>query len=91
MVGPCIEYKFIIQRYLNDELSSLEFQALYIYKFKNEGRLLDENLFLLLDELFGDVDAYTEDESLLIESPGLYLSRQGLIEKAQNIFSRLVC
>ncbi|CAN7717995.1 colicin immunity domain-containing protein [Aquipseudomonas alcaligenes] len=91
MIDPCVEYKALIQSYLSDEFSSLEFQVLYIEKFKNEERLLDDCLFLILDEFFGDVDAYTEDEELLAGSSGFYLSQDMFREKAKNVLSRLVC
>lgn len=91
MVDLCVEYKTLIQRYLSDEFSSLEFQALYIGKFKNEERLLDDCLFLILDEFFGDVDAYTEDEGLLAENSDFYLNKNMFRERAKNILNRLVC
>jgi hypothetical protein len=90
MIDPCVEYKALIQSYLSDEFSSLEFQILYIEKFKNEERLLDDCLFLILDEFFGDVDAYTEDEELLAENSDFYLNKNMFRERAGNILNRLV-
>lgn len=91
MIDPCVEYKALIQRYLNDEFSSLDFQKLYIEKFKNEDRLLDECLFLILDEFFGDVDAYTEDEELLVGNSDFYLNQDMFREKAKSVLNRLFC
>ena len=91
MIDPCVEYKALIQNYLNDEFSSLDFQKLYIEKFKNEERLLDECLFLILDEFFGDVDAYTEDEGLLVGNSDFYLNQDMFREKAKSVLNRLFC
>ncbi|WPN23924.1 colicin immunity domain-containing protein [Pseudomonas marginalis] len=91
MIDPCVEYKALIQNYLNDEFSSLDFQKLYIEKFKNEERLLDECLFLILDEFFGDVDTYTEDEGLLVGNSDFYLNQDMFREKAKSVLNRLFC
>ncbi|QZX80760.1 colicin immunity domain-containing protein [Metapseudomonas otitidis] len=90
MRALCAEYKELIRRYLLGGISSSEFCDVYIHKFKGERRVIDEDLFLLLDELFGDVDMYTEDEDLYVRG-GEYLNGKDLRAKAEDIFFRLPC
>lgn len=89
MNSPCAEYRDLMWKYLSGELSVLAFQMSYIDKFKGEKRALDEEMFLLLDELFGDADAYTEDEGLLMEDSKFYLDEQRFKEKVKYVFDKL--
>lgn len=82
-------YSGLIQRFLNHELSSKEFQAAYMLQFLDEARPLDEPLFLLLDELFGDVDSCTDNPELLAEKPDFYLDARGLELKARSVLQRM--
>lgn len=89
MGGPGREYKELIQRFLQGFISSSEFRDLYIEKFKSESRVLDEDLFFLLDELYGDADMYSEDVFLINKNPGVYLDEVTLRSKANLVFSRI--
>ncbi|WP_435634642.1 colicin immunity domain-containing protein [Pseudomonas solani] len=60
------------------------------YILKN-SKTKSDCLFLILDEFFGDVDAYTEDEGLLAENSDFYLNENMFRERAKNILNRLVC
>ncbi len=88
MSNALINYEILLKQFLDDAISIEEFQAAYCERFKNEGRL-DEPLFKLLDELFGDVDSFTTDQKLLAENPGFYLDEARLREKVQSTVSRL--
>ena len=50
---------------------------------------MDQSLFLLLDELFGALDCYTEDVELLAEMPGFYIDIKGLERECADIFQRM--
>lgn len=75
-------YESLIRRYLDGGISVDEFRAAYFDLFKNEGAL-DKAQFELLDELFGDLDSFTTDPTLLAERPDFYLDEAKLREKAQ--------
>ena len=82
------DYKLLLEQFLTSAISVEKFQETYLDRFKNEGPL-DEPLFKLLDELFGDVDSFTSDPQLLAENPGFYLDEAGLREKVRRIMSHL--
>lgn len=82
-------YSNLIQRFLSRELSSKAFQAAYMRRFLDEARPLDEPLFLLLDELFGDIDSCTDNPELLAEDPDFYLDDSGLELKARSVLERM--
>ncbi|CAN7425103.1 MAG: colicin immunity domain-containing protein [Acidovorax sp.] len=89
MSNALVDYGALLEQFLNGAMSVEEFQGTYLDRFKNEGQL-DEPLFELLDELFGDVDSFTADQQLLTENPGFYLDEAGLREKVRNAVSRLL-
>lgn len=82
------DYVQLIERFLNGEVLVDEFQKAYLDRFKNEGQL-DEPLFELLDELFGDVDSFTTDPQLLAENPSFYLDEAGLRRRILQAMHRL--
>lgn len=88
MSNALVDYRSLLEQFLNGAMPVEEFQATYLDRFKNEGQL-DEPLFELLDEIFGDVDSFTTDQQLLAENPGFYLDEVGLREKVRNVVNRL--
>lgn len=88
MSNPLVDYRLLLEQFLNGAMSVEKFQATYLDRFKNEGQL-DGPLFELLDELFGDVDSFTTDQQLLTEKPGFYLDEAGLREKVRRAANRL--
>lgn len=82
-------YINLIQRFLGRESPSKAFQAAYIRQFLDEARPLEEPLFLLLDELFGDTDPCTDNPELLAEDPDFYLDDSGLELKARSVLERM--
>ena len=83
------DYAQLLGRFLSSEMSVGAFQKVYLDRFKNETRKLDESLFDLLDGLFGDVDAFTTDSELLAENPAFYLDEARLREKVRQVANRL--
>jgi hypothetical protein len=82
-------YSNLIESFLNRELSSQAFSDSFITLFKNETGPMEESIFLLLDELFGDADAFTSDAVLLAEDPAFYLNERDLESKVHNILHRM--
>lgn len=89
MESPFETYSNLIQCFLNNAISSKDFQTAYLIRFQDEARLLDEPLFLLLDELFGDIDACTDDPELLAEDPEFYLDEKSLKSRAESVLARM--
>lgn len=88
MSNALVDYGSLLEQFLNGAMSVEEFQTTYLDRFKNEGQV-EDLLFELLDELFGDVDSFTRDPQLLAENPGLYLDEAGLREKVRSAVNRL--
>lgn len=83
------KYDFLLRQFLEHQISPQEFQTAFFDYFQNESIGMAEPLFLLLDELFGALDCYTEDIELLAERPGFYLDLKGLKREAADISQRL--
>jgi Bacterial self-protective colicin-like immunity len=71
-------YFHLFSKFLDGAASAHEFQRAYLDKFKNEEVRFDERIYDLLDALFGDVDAFTDDLELLAENPNYYVSEEVL-------------
>lgn len=88
MRNALVDYGSLLGQFLSGAIPVEEFQATYLERFKNEGRL-DGAMYELLDELFGDVDSFTVDQRLLAENPDFYLDEAGLREKVRSVANRL--
>jgi hypothetical protein len=82
-------YEGMLKRFLAHQMSPQKFQTEFFQRFQNEGDDLDESMFLLLYELFGDLDCFTEDTELLAEKPEFYLDAKGLEREAADTLLRL--
>lgn len=82
------EYCSLLKQFLGGEVSVMEFQASYLKRFAEED-WLDEALFQLLDELFGDVNSYTTDQELLTSRPDFYLDEASLRGRVEDLLIRL--
>lgn len=82
-------YVDLIKNFLNGNLSASQFSNVYVQRFKGEGGPMDEGLFLLLDELFGDAESFTSNPALRAENPGFYLDEPALQMKARDILARM--
>ena len=82
-------YIDLIKNFLEGSLSASQFSDSYVRRFKAEGGPMDEGLFLMLDELFGDAESFTSNPALHAENPGFYLDEPALQTKARDILARL--
>lgn len=82
-------YVDLIERFLGRKLSAEQFSNAFVHLYKAEDALLEEPLFLLLDELFGDAESYTANPALLADHPDLYLNDARLESAARDILRRL--
>lgn len=89
MVSILESYWQLMQQYLNDQISTERFLNTFIGAFKNEKRVMNETEYALLDELFGDADAYSEDPSLRAEMPGFYLDETALRQQVAAAVDRI--
>lgn len=87
------DYGVLLQEFLSGASSAKDFQRAYMVRFTNETRKMDDSLFKILDELFGDLDAFCADPDLLAKlkaaKPGFYLDEKALREKVFQASQRL--
>lgn len=58
------DYLDLMRAFISERLTAVEFQERFISMFKAESRALSEEVYLPLDRLFGDLDAFTPDDLL---------------------------
>ncbi len=58
------KYLNLISLFVAGNISAVEFEHRYLTLFKNDSTDYSETLFLILDQLFGDVDAFCADPLL---------------------------
>lgn len=90
---PYDDYGGLIRRFIDGEVSAEDFQKRYLDLFKRESRVLNEQLFQLLDRLFADIDAYCGDPKLREElrkvHPTFHLDEEELRQRAVKAFEEL--
>jgi hypothetical protein len=74
--GQVLHSVFAAAKYLSDKCTLGQFVEVFFGRFKNESRVLPEDVYLVLDELFGNLDAFTENEDLLRDDPDYYLNAE---------------
>jgi hypothetical protein len=83
------DYQELLARYLDGAIASREFQEVFLAKFKHEARELPVAVFDVLDALFGDVDAFCPEASLLAElnraNPNYYLDERMLRQRVSEV------
>ncbi len=84
-----VEYQDLIDRYVSGKISVQAFQSTFLQKFKGDTRHFSEAEFDVLDTLFGDLDAFTDDLGLIAESPDFYLTAAALRERVASARVRL--
>jgi hypothetical protein len=82
-------YVELVEQFLSGILPLQQFQEAYFARFQDEAGEMEEPLFQLLDELFGDLDSFTDDPVLLAAEPGFYLDESALRGKVRDIFARM--
>lgn len=87
------DYLELLRAYLAGSMTADTFQHTYLDKFKSENRPLGEESFNVLDELFGDVDAFCPDPVLLAEltkiKSGWYLDEKTLRGRVEAAVKRI--
>lgn len=83
------EYELLLEKFLDGTMPVDEFQRVYLDRFKNEQRSLDDALYEVLEGVFGDVDSFTTDQQLLAENPDFYLDEPQLREKIRQASTHL--
>lgn len=82
-------YVELLSKFLSGQMSVLDFQRAYLSKFKMEAVRFDDSTYGVLDKLFGDIDAYTSDQELLMENPSYYLDEDGLRDRVAQALNDL--
>jgi len=59
-----MKYIKLLKDFVNNKISSDEFESQFMEIFKKEKLFDSEREFQILDKLFGDVDAYCSDSAL---------------------------
>lgn len=57
-------YIHLIKSFLTGDLTALDFESKYLDTFKSDPTLRPQEVFLVLDKLFGDVDAFCAEPNL---------------------------
>ncbi len=90
---PIVDYMALIRSFLRQEIPLTEFQDRYFKKFKEDGRHSGGQVFPVLDELFGDLDALGVDATVSRESssgrPGWYWAGLEFRQRAKVALGRL--
>jgi hypothetical protein len=82
-------YVRMMQDFVQGSTSTVDFVIAFLDKFKNETREIAEDEFEILDELFGDADAYTSDANLIAENPSFYIDEGQLKETVSMAMKKL--
>ncbi len=84
-----LSYVALIESYLCGKYTLNKFVEMFFCQFKNESRVLLEDVYLVLDELFGNLDAFTENEDLLRDDSDYYLSAKQVDHCIRRAFEPL--
>lgn len=79
-------YRKLIEQFLNNQISALDFEREYLDMFKNDTTEWPEAEYDVLNDLFGDVDAFCADPEL--RDPG-DLDEEQLRQQAKIAIQRL--
>ena len=79
-------YDLLIKKFLDKEISAEDFEGAYLDKYLGDEDPLDEDLFLILDWLFAEVDAFSHDKDVF---PDDYVDENQLRESAAKTLQEL--
>jgi hypothetical protein len=82
-------YTTLIDQFLTGAIPVDVFCDTYLRRFKAEQTPLGEPLYDILNDLFGDIDCYTTDPTLLASDPDFYLDEPRLRERASESLRQL--
>lgn len=83
------EYGQLLGQFVNGGLQVEEFQENFLRRFKQERRPMNEEIFDLLEGVFGDVDSFSRNRGLLAKRSEFYLNEQQLRERAKTAWTQL--
>jgi hypothetical protein len=79
-------YTDLIKAFLINAIDAQQFESGFLEKFKNDSAEFPDDVFQLLDEMFGAVDAFCADPELRDEHD---LTEKQLRSKAAEILAKL--
>lgn len=82
-------YTNLIEEFLKKSISVSDFEKTYLEKFKQETGEMEEEEFLILDNLFAEVDAYTDDLKAVADEPEYYIDENQLRASAEKTLEEL--
>jgi hypothetical protein len=80
------DYVTLIGSFVSKEIGAEDFEKQYLKMFKTQSGFLPNNIFKILDGLFGDVDAFCADPELCDEDN---LNEEQLREKCARALKQL--
>lgn len=57
-------YLAVIGKFVDGDIDARTFETEYLHLAKSEQRLLDDDIYAVIQDLFGDADAYVDDPEL---------------------------
>lgn len=84
--APLGAIEALVERFVAGRISATEFERRYLEAFKHAARIEPEAVFLALDALFADVDAYCGDPTLRRSGD---LDEAQLLERARQALARI--
>ena len=80
------DYVNLLEEFIAGGTTANAFRDKYIELFKGECRELDDLVYEVLEGIFGDCDAFSDDCSLILQNPEFYIDELTLKKKV--IFCR---
>lgn len=80
------DYLRLLNEFIAGGATANAFRDKYVELFKGECRELDNLVYEVLEEIFGDCDAFSDDCSLILQNPEFYIDELTLKKKV--IFCR---
>ena len=82
-------YEALIQQFISGAIDVYQFETAYLAIYKADKQMFDEPVYLILNQLFSDVDCFTDDEPLIAENPNFNISRDELFRQAKHAYAEL--
>ncbi|MCB9996611.1 MAG: hypothetical protein H6869_09265 [Rhodospirillales bacterium] len=82
-------YDVLIERFLKNEITALQFQDQYLDKYFADKDPLSEELFLQLDWLFAEAESYTHLPLGPGDNPDHYISESQLRKSAAEVLQKI--
>ena len=87
------DYCRLLEEYLNGSSTGLEWIKKFLKFYGSDNRQMDEELYNVLDVLWGEVESYQPDEELYRrlakEKPGFFLNESLFHERAEVAYREL--